>query len=220
MCSILTTDVPIRTGDLWAPQRYVSGNSLLGPQRGSQSLSSFAAKWRERLRMLWIIEEGHRVTTASFNVVWRVKVVNEYIICKLIIFWWWGELKKNLKNSISCYFNSTYAKSPHQVLRLFTMSCREWVWTHLWSIQNFPDAKKKTKFSMDRKKNNVHFALSKRPCLFMKAEASHNALGYSCSKWPLLSPYVCATLVLWSHIYMLWIVVVVVVVRATAILQQ
>lgn len=110
------------------------------------------------------------------------------------------------ENAISC---STYARSPHQVLCFFTMSCRKWVWTQLWSIQDFPDAKKKQNIFHTKKASFTFAVLSKRSCLFMKAEASHNAPGYSCSKLPLCSPYVFVTLVFCSGICMLWVVEVV-----------
>lgn len=65
------------------------------------------------------------------------------------------------ENAISC---STYARSPHQVLCFFTMSCRKWVWTQLWSIQDFPDAKKK---HFSHKKSNVHICCIIKAAMFV-----------------------------------------------------
>lgn len=108
-------------------------------------------------------------------------------------FWWCGALKNSL-----CYvawslalFNSTYAKSTHHFLLLFTMSCRKLCDTYRISLML-------NNLLMEGEKMFTFLALAKQPCLYINAETSHNALGYPYAKWPFLSPHGWATLVvLW-----------------------
>lgn len=124
--------------------------------------------------------------TASLNVIWRVKVLMEYIICKVIIFWWLGELG-------FCAFSQWAAENELNPIVIHP---------------EFPWCYKKATFFIQKKKQCSHLLhyQSGHVCLW-RLKRPTMPWAIHVQNYPSVLPM--STLVFCSGIYMLGVVVVV-----------
>lgn len=130
----------------------------------------FSAWW------LWFSQKCNQIFFSNVLYHWRgSQRAQQQVLCcqkrqsskrkSYTFFWWCGVLKKNSLCYVAwslALFNSTYAKSTHQFLLLFTMSCRKLCDTYRISLML-------NNLLMERGKKCSHFLCyqSSHACILM-----------------------------------------------------